>query len=111
MPCSFALSHELFQRARRSIAGGINSGIRKLESPVPYYFVRGSGPNLWDADDDQELLKRINSAEGSFAWMRSATSRGAETWLLEFLWRLKIGVWDFLTRQSDSRHASVIRQV
>ena len=55
MPYQFAKSSALFERAQRSIAAGVNSGIRKLEAPVPLYFTRGSGANLWDADNNHYL--------------------------------------------------------
>ncbi len=55
MSYTFSRSAELFQRAQKSIAAGVNSGIRKLEVPVPLYFVRGSGPNLWDVDGNHYL--------------------------------------------------------
>lgn len=55
MPYTFAKSQELFQRAHNSIAAGVNSGIRKMEAPVPLYFARGSGPNLWDVDGNHYL--------------------------------------------------------
>jgi len=55
MPYTFAKSTELFARAQRSIAAGVNSGIRKLEAPVPLYFARGEGPNLWDVDGNHYL--------------------------------------------------------
>jgi glutamate-1-semialdehyde 2,1-aminomutase len=55
MPYTFAKSQELFQRAQKSIAAGVNSGIRKMEAPVPLYFARGSGPNLWDVDGNHYL--------------------------------------------------------
>src|SRR3954470_3692639 len=55
MAYTFTRSRELFERATRSIAGGVNSGIRKLESPVPLYFTHGSGPNLWDVDGNHYL--------------------------------------------------------
>lgn len=55
MPYTFARSSELFQRAQRSIAAGVNSGIRKMEAPVPLYFARGSGPNVWDVDGNHYL--------------------------------------------------------
>ncbi len=35
MPYTFAKSQELSQRAQNSIAAGVNSGIRKMEAPVP----------------------------------------------------------------------------
>lgn len=50
MPYTFTHSQDLYSRATRSIAGGVNSGIRKMEQPVPLYFTRGDGPNLWDVD-------------------------------------------------------------
>jgi glutamate-1-semialdehyde 2,1-aminomutase len=55
MPYTFTKSLELFQRAQKSIAGGVNSGIRKMELPVPVYFERGKGPNLWDVDGNHYL--------------------------------------------------------
>ena len=55
MPYSFTRSAELFRRAQLSIAAGVNSGIRKMEAPVPLYFTRGSGPNLWDVDGNHYL--------------------------------------------------------
>ncbi|MBL9214033.1 MAG: aminotransferase class III-fold pyridoxal phosphate-dependent enzyme [Opitutaceae bacterium] len=55
MPYTFTRSSELFQRAQRSIAAGVNSGIRKMEAPVPLYFTRGSGANLWDVDGNHYL--------------------------------------------------------
>jgi glutamate-1-semialdehyde 2,1-aminomutase len=55
MPYTFAQSQALFTRAQRSIAAGVNSGIRKMEAPVPLYFARGSGPHLWDVDGNHYL--------------------------------------------------------
>ncbi|PAW68465.1 MAG: aspartate aminotransferase family protein [Opitutia bacterium Tous-C1TDCM] len=55
MSYTFPKSQALFERAQRSIAAGVNSGIRKMEAPVPLYFARGSGPNLWDVDGNHYL--------------------------------------------------------
>jgi len=55
MPYTFSHSERLFARAQSFIAGGVNSGIRKMEQPVPLYFTRGRGPNLWDADNNHYL--------------------------------------------------------
>ena len=55
MPYTFARSQALYERASRSIAAGVNSGIRKMEAPVPLYFTKGSGPDLWDADGNHYL--------------------------------------------------------
>lgn len=51
----FPKSRELFERAQRSIAGGVNSGIRKMEQPVPLYFTHGKGAQLWDVDGNEYL--------------------------------------------------------
>lgn len=59
MPYSFARSEELFTRAQRSIAGGVNSGIRKMEAPVPLYFERGDGAELWDVDGNRYIDYQI----------------------------------------------------
>lgn len=55
MPATFNKSRELFQRAEKSIAGGVNSGIRKLEQPVPIYFEKGVGPRVWDVDGNETI--------------------------------------------------------
>jgi len=55
MSYTFAKSSALFERAQRSIAAGVNSGIRKMEAPVPLYFTRGSGASLWDVDGNHYL--------------------------------------------------------
>ncbi len=55
MAYTFRRSLALFERAQKSIAGGINSGIRKLEQPVPLYFTHGNGPRVWDADDNEYI--------------------------------------------------------
>lgn len=54
-PYTFDKSAELFERAGRSIAGGINSGIRKMEVPVPLYFDHGKGSRLWDVDGNEYI--------------------------------------------------------
>lgn len=55
MPYSFSRSQALFDRAQRSIAGGINSGIRLLEKPVPLYFEKGDGSRVWDVDGNEYI--------------------------------------------------------
>lgn len=55
MAYTFPRSSELFARAQQSIAGGINSGIRKLEQPVPLYFEKGEGPRVWDVDGNEYI--------------------------------------------------------
>ena len=51
----FPKSRALHERAQRSIAGGVNSGIRKMEQPVPLYFQRGAGSRLWDVDGNEYI--------------------------------------------------------
>jgi glutamate-1-semialdehyde 2,1-aminomutase len=51
----FSKSRNLFERAQRSIAAGVNSGIRKMEQPVPLYFARGKGPRIWDVDGNESI--------------------------------------------------------
>ena len=55
MPATFEKSHQLHARACRVIPGGVNSGIRRLEQPVPLYFARGSGCRLWDEDGNESI--------------------------------------------------------
>jgi glutamate-1-semialdehyde 2,1-aminomutase len=55
MSYSFPRSTELFSRAQKSIVGGINSGIRKMEAPVPLYFDHGQGSRLWDVDGNEYI--------------------------------------------------------
>lgn len=55
MPYTFSESQNLFERANQVIAGGVNSGIRKLEVPVPLYFTHGRGGRLWDEDKNEYI--------------------------------------------------------
>ncbi len=55
MPYSFNRSKELYERASQVIAGGVNSGIRKLEQPVPLFFTHGKGSRLWDEDGNEYI--------------------------------------------------------
>ena len=51
----YAKSRALFERAQHSIAAGVNSGIRKMEQPVPLYFARGEGSRVWDVDGNEYI--------------------------------------------------------
>ena len=55
MPYLFERSKAMFERAGKSIAGGINSGIRKMEQPVPLYFTHGKGAHLHDVDGNEYI--------------------------------------------------------
>jgi glutamate-1-semialdehyde 2,1-aminomutase len=47
----------LFARAQTTIPGGVNSPVRAFRSVggAPRFFTRGSGPHVWDADDQRYL--------------------------------------------------------
>jgi glutamate-1-semialdehyde 2,1-aminomutase len=47
-------SNELFERAQRSITGGLNSNAR-ARSPHPLYFSRADGPYVWDVDGNRYI--------------------------------------------------------
>lgn len=55
MPYTFNKSQALYERASKVIAGGVNSGIRKMEQPVPLYFSHGKGSRLWDVDNNEYI--------------------------------------------------------
>ena len=55
MPYQFTRSQALFERAQKSVAAGVNSGIRRMEQPVPLYFDHGSGSRLWDVDGNEYI--------------------------------------------------------
>jgi glutamate-1-semialdehyde 2,1-aminomutase len=50
-------SHENFARARRSIAGGVNSAVRafKQVGGEPVFFARGEGAYLYDVDGNRYI--------------------------------------------------------
>ncbi len=55
MAYTFQQSQDLYERASRVIAGGVNSGIRKLEQPVPLFFTHGKGSRIWDEDKNEYI--------------------------------------------------------
>ncbi len=50
-------SEELFERAQRSIPGGVNSPVRAFRSvgSVPRFIVRGEGARIWDVDGNEYI--------------------------------------------------------
>ena len=48
-------SAELYERACRSLATGVSSGIRRNVTPVPLYFAHADGPYFFDVDGHQLL--------------------------------------------------------
>jgi glutamate-1-semialdehyde 2,1-aminomutase len=45
-------SGEMYERARRSLSGGVASSYQ-LRDPWPIYLERGSGPKVWDVDGNE----------------------------------------------------------
>jgi len=50
-----ARSHELFEQAKRSIPGGVNSPVRAFRGVggEPVFFARGKGALVWDVDGNE----------------------------------------------------------
>ena len=48
-------SWERYQRARRTLAGGVSSGLRRNARPYPLYFERGSVSKIFDVDGNGYL--------------------------------------------------------
>ncbi|HEY5328989.1 MAG TPA: aspartate aminotransferase family protein [Acidobacteriaceae bacterium] len=48
-------SLERWQRASRSLAGGVSSGLRRSARPYPLYFTHGAGSSLTDVDGNSYL--------------------------------------------------------
>ncbi len=48
-------SHELYQRACRSLAGGVASEFRKYGYPHPLFYERGAGSRVYDVDGNEYL--------------------------------------------------------
>src|SRR5919197_5630320 len=55
MPYTRTQSQLLFERAQRSLAGGVGSSVRVAEQPGPLYFVRGEGARIYDADGNEYI--------------------------------------------------------
>lgn len=45
----------LWQRAQRSIPGGVNSNVRLYGEPCPLTFTRAEGSHIWDVDGNEYL--------------------------------------------------------
>ena len=74
----YANSRRLFERAQRSIAAGVNSGIRKMEQPVPLYFQRGEGARVWDVDGNEYLDFQIG--QGALLYGHAPAGMDAASW-------------------------------
>lgn len=49
----YATSRALYERATRSLAGGVSSHFRKFNVPHPMFYERGLGSRLWDVDGNE----------------------------------------------------------
>ena len=48
-------TRELFERSKKSLAGGISSDARLGEGPMPLFLQRGKGSKLWDVDGNEYI--------------------------------------------------------
>ncbi len=51
----YSRSQELYERACRSLAGGVSSEFRRHSHPVPLFYERAAGSRLWDVDGNEYL--------------------------------------------------------
>lgn len=52
---SYAKSIALYDRTRKSLAGGVSSNVRYASTPVPLFFARGEGARLYDVDGNAHI--------------------------------------------------------
>ncbi len=52
---SYTKSHELYQRAKLSLAGGVSSQFRLSERPHPLFYEKAEGARIWDVDGNEYL--------------------------------------------------------
>lgn len=48
-------SRERYEQARRFLAGGVSSGLRRSAKPYPMYYSHGKGSRLWDVDGNEYI--------------------------------------------------------
>jgi glutamate-1-semialdehyde 2,1-aminomutase len=52
---SYAKSIALYERTKRSLAGGVSSNVRYAATPVPLFFERAEGARLYDVDGNVHI--------------------------------------------------------
>jgi glutamate-1-semialdehyde 2,1-aminomutase len=52
---SYAKSIALYDRTKKSLAGGVSSNVRYASTPVPLFFARGEGARLYDVDGNAHI--------------------------------------------------------
>jgi glutamate-1-semialdehyde 2,1-aminomutase len=45
----------MFERSKKYLAGGVSSGIRLAEKPMPMFFERGEGSKIYDVDGNEYI--------------------------------------------------------
>src|SRR5690349_25079426 len=48
-------SLERYERAQRTLAGGVSNGLRRSARPYPLYFDHGKGSRVWDVDGNEYI--------------------------------------------------------
>ena len=62
----FDKSRELFERAKKTHAGGASSSARAAEAPVPLFLKRGKGSKLYDVDGNELIDYVLGLGPGIF---------------------------------------------
>ncbi|HTE82533.1 MAG TPA: aspartate aminotransferase family protein [Reyranella sp.] len=52
---SYSKSIELYERTKKTLAGGVSSNVRYAATPVPLFFERGEGARLYDVDGNVHI--------------------------------------------------------
>ena len=52
---SYAKSIALYERTKKSLAGGVSSNVRYAATPVPLFFAKGEGARLYDVDGNVHI--------------------------------------------------------
>jgi glutamate-1-semialdehyde 2,1-aminomutase len=52
---NYRKSLELYERAKKSLAGGVSSAFRASELPHPLFYARAKGARIWDVDGNESL--------------------------------------------------------
>ncbi len=112
----YAKSRRLYERATKSIAAGVNSGIRKMEQPVPLYFDHGYGPRVWDVDGNEYIDFQIGQgallyghAPAGMAEAIAAQARLGTHWAAQS--ELEIDVAERLQATDARRRTSALQQL
>ena len=52
---NFEKSKKLYAEAKKMVPGGVSSGIRQTEWPVPLFFEKAKGSRMWDVDGNEYI--------------------------------------------------------